>query len=300
VSCFPEWYSHITLQWVIPDSWGNCKFNVYFSPGGTETFTKLNTVLLNNPFFKDVKSREYSKFNNGNYVVEVVFLTSNTSVQSKPVFAQYKRREKIDKIASEIQRREYLLLSKFAGVKSFFFKKRTYGERCHRCWSNTIEKTMDDHCPVCFGTSWEGGYFDPLPVFIQFTSTPSNKVKGYHGDMEPNSITGWTISVPEIHSEDIIIRTGDFNIYRIGSVTPTELQARAVRQSMELNQLSKTDIENKLSNKIQLEDSIDYLKNFGGIYSDSRFPTNLIDKNTNNDYPWTKPQAPINLPKYTL
>lgn len=300
VSCFPEWYSHMTLSWSIPASWGNCRFNVYFSSGGTDAYSRLNNSLLTNPFFKDINSKDYSKFSGGNYVVEVVFPTASRSVRSRPVSAQYKRRDKIDKISAEIQRREYLLLSKFAGVKSFFFRRRHYGERCPRCWNKSLEKVMDDHCTVCYGTSWEGGYFDPIPVFIQFEATPSSRVKGYHGDIEPNSIGGWTISMPEIHPEDIILRSGDFNIYRVISVSQTELQTRSVRQMITLTQLSRTDVENKLACKIQLDGSIDYLKNTGGVYGDKRFPTNMIDKNTNNDFAWSKPQVLINLPKYDI
>lgn len=300
VTCFPEWYDNITLQWNIPDTWGNCKFNVYFTPGGTDTYVKLNTLLLNNPFFKDSSSLEYSKFGNGNYVVEVIQVSTNRSIKSKPTFVEYKRREKIDKIAFEIQRREYLLLSKFAGVKSFFFKKRTYGVRCPRCWNERLEKVMDDHCEVCFGTSWEGGYFDPIPVFVQYESTPSSRLKGYHGELEPNSISGWTIALPEMHPDDVLVRTGDFSLYRVITVTPTELQTRPVKQTMNLTQLPKTDVENKLTNRTQLIESTSYLDNAGGVFRASRFPTNLIDKNKDNDPKWAQDQNLINLPKYTV
>jgi hypothetical protein len=300
VICYPEWYDNITLQWSIPSSWGNCKFNVYFSPGGSETYSKLNPVLLSNPFFKDINTREYSKFANGNYVVEAVFPGMTRSVRSKPTFTQYRRRDKTDKVASEIQRREYLLLSKFAGVKSYYFRRRNYGLRCHRCWNQEQEKVMDDHCKVCYGTSWEGGYFDPTPVFIQFGTTPSSKARGYHGIVEANNIEAWTISVPEIGSEDIIIRTGDFNIYRVVSCTPTELQTRAVKQNLGLSQLSKTDVENDLSNRIEPSSGADYLKNIDSPFVEKRFPTNLIDKDPNNDYAWAKKQELSTLPKYSV
>jgi len=300
VICYPEWYDSITLQWDIPSSWGDCKFNVYFSPGGSDTYTKLNSVLLSNPFFKDTTTREYSKFTNGNYVVEAIFPGLTRSIKSKPVFTQYRRRDRTDRIASEIQRREYLLLSKFAGVKAYYFRKRNYGMRCHRCWNPTQEKVMDDHCKVCYGTSWEGGYFDPTPVFIQFGTTPSTKNRGYHGIVESNSIEAWTISVPEIRSEDIIIRTGDFCMYRVLASAPTELQTRAVKQNLSLGQLSKTDIENDLANKIQLASGADYLKNIDGPFVAQRFPTNLLDLNPNNDYDWAKKQNLTTFPKYDI
>lgn len=289
----------MTLQWEIPSGWGNSMFNVYFSPGGSANYTRLNPSPLANPFYKDLTTRDYSRFDNGNYVVEAL-LPGARVVVSRPTFAQYKRRDRIDRIAAEIQRREFLLLSKFAGIKAFYFKKRHYGIRCSRCWNQSIEKVMDDHCTVCFGTSWQGGYFDPIPVFIQFEPTPSARVKGYVGEIEPNSISAWTIAMPEIHSDDILIRTGDFSIYKVIAVNSTELQTRPVRQTMSLTQLSKSDVENNLANTIQVPGSIEYLINAPGVFASKRFPTNLIDMNPDNDPEWAKKQQLINLPKYDL
>lgn len=300
VSCFPAWYSHITLQWDIPSSWGNCTFNVYYTYSADSDYVRLNRTPILTPYFKDTSEKEFSRFNNGKYIVEAVLPGTGQRVRSKPTFAEYKRREHVDKIASEIQRREYMLLSKFAGIKSFFFKKRNFGMRCTRCWNETQEKVMDDHCPVCFGTSWEGGYFDPLPLFVQYDASPNSKLKSFHGDMEPNSISGWTIALPEIHADDVIIRTGDFIPYKIVAVTSTELQTRPVRQTMSLTQLSKNDIENKLLEMTEKSNSFTYLGELGGEFNPERFPANLIDLNPNNDPAWSKDMKLTHLPKYDI
>lgn len=300
VIVYPEWYKQVSLEWTIPDSWAGAKFHVYFWPGGDEAHIRLTSTPISNQFFSDHTTREYSKTQEGHYVVEAILPFTNQIVKSYPVSWRYKRRDKIEKIANEIQRREYLLLSKFAGTKAFFFRRKTYGIRCPRCWDAKTEKVMDDHCEICYGTSFEGGYYDPLPLFIQFDITATNKQKTYQGVLEPNNLNGWTISMPEITSDDVIVRVAGWNVYRVISSNPTELQTVPVRQLLSMTQLAKFDVENKLVKRVQAESSSDYLSGFTTKFAAKRFPTNLIDTKPENDQKWAQEQALPNLPMYNI
>lgn len=297
VTVFPDWFKKVTLEWKIPASWGNCTFHVYFWPIGTADYERLTSSALDSPSFLDPRSQEYSKFRDGYYIVEALLPGRNLRVKSLPTSAKYKRRSLVELKAAEIQRREYLLLSKFAGVKSYVFRKRMYGQRCHRCWNSESEKVLDDRCPVCYGTSFEGGYFTPIPSFIQFDPTPNSSTKTYFGNLETNQIGGWTISIPEISSDDIIIRTGDWNVYKVIRVSTTELQTVGVRQMMTLTQLSRNDIENQLALKTEDPAASQYLPSIGGKYAETRLPTNQIDTNVNNDPTWFAKQKPQIMPE---
>lgn len=299
VSVFPNWYSDTSLTWKIPAAWGLAKFHVYFWLGGQEGIVRLTTQPLTDPSFKDPTAQDYSKFRNGYYIVEAL-LPSGQTVRSAPASWHYKRRDRLELIATEIQRREFLLLSKFNGVKSYLFRKKYYGLRCHRCWNPTTEKVMDDHCTVCFGTSFEGGYFDPLPLYINFDPTPNEIMKVFVGRTEPNMISSYTISLPEITADDIIIRTGDWNVYQVLKIQTTEMQANTIRQMMALTQLGKGDVENKLALRIENAASSTYLENMGGEFNAQRFPQNLVDKVTTNEPQWSQDMVKSNLPKYTV
>lgn len=299
VQVFPSWYEDVALTWTIPSSWGNCLFHVYFYNGGQEGYQRLTTNPISSPSFKDPLTRDYSKFRNSYYSVEVL-MPSGQKMKSPLTSWHYTRRDRVEKIAAEIQRREYILLRKFNGVKSFLFKRRTYGLRCPRCWNEAQEKVMDDHCHVCFGTSFDGGYFDPLPLFVNYDPTPNEIIKGYVGRIEANMISGWTISVPEIAADDIIIRTGDWNVYSVSKVQTTELQTNGVRQMMALSQLSKKDIENQLALKVQNPNSAKFLEMVGGPFNSTRMPQAPLDTNLNNDPEWMQEQSIPNLPKYTI
>ncbi|HET8686739.1 MAG TPA: hypothetical protein VFM18_08750 [Methanosarcina sp.] len=247
VQVYPRWYHYVAVQWTVPDSWGDCVFNVYHSALEEGPYELLTTSPLNGNCLVDYSSQDYSKFRNGFYVVEAILRSLNNRVlRSKPCTWQNVRRNWVQLRALDIQRRENVLLSKFTGVKSYLFKRRTYGMRCTNCWDPVSETVTKDKCLVCFGTSFQGGYFPPVPLFVQYEPTPNNLMKTYFGKFEPNQIGAWSIAIPEIASDDIVVRIGDWNVYKVGPIQTTELQAVPVRQIMQLTQLGRRDVENEL------------------------------------------------------
>ncbi len=247
VTMYPRWLKQITLEWSVPADWGNCLFNVYFSQVENTGFEKLNKTPLTGTFLADTLTREQRRFNTGFYVVEAQLLDQGNALIRSPVITwENNQRNWVALRSREIQRREYFLLSHFVGVKSYLFRRKTYGERCPECWDYRQEKMIKDHCKTCMGTSFKGGYFDAFPCFVNYDTTGNQNLKTYFGVFEPNQMGAWTISLPEIRPDDVLIRYGDWAAYRIAGITPTELQTVTVRQILKLTQLSRTDIENEL------------------------------------------------------
>ncbi len=299
VRCFPNWYREINLEWDIPKQWGNCAFNVFFSPHESGDFVQLNKYPLTSPFYADTSTLEYSKTRHGFYRVEVILIDKGITCYSVPSTWQVRRRSLIELKASEIQRREYLLLTKFTGVKSFLFKRRPYGLRCPRCWNVELEKVMDDHCPICLGTSYEHGYFNPITIYPQYDPTPLNLAKSYFGSNEVNQLGAWTIAIPGVEAEDILIRSGDWSVYTVGNISATELLTVPVRQMMQLSQLSKFDVEYQLLKRTSAPST--YLDNVAGDFVEKRMPVAPIDLVTTNDYAWAPGNKAQTLPvKYNL
>jgi hypothetical protein len=254
VKLYPQWYKQISVEWSVPAEFGQCLFDVYFAQTEDGPFEKLNATPIDGTFLMDTTSNEYSKFDKGWYVVEAILVDKgNAKLRSAPQTWETAQRNWVTIRSNEIQRREYWLLSKFVGVKSYLFRKKSYGKRCPACWNAETEQVMDDHCPVCIGTSFEGGFFAPAPLFLQYETTPNERVKTYFGKMEANQIGAWTVSLPVVNSEDVIVRIGDWNMYRVDKIMTTELQANTVRQLFTLTQLAKGDVEYQLI-KRQLPD----------------------------------------------
>lgn len=246
VKIYSIFYKQMSLEWTIPSYWGSCTFNVYKSPDGNSGFTKINETPIVGNYFKDTTTVDYSKFRESYYRLEVK-LPSGNYVTSPVVTWENKRNTFAEIRAREVTRRESILLNKFVGIKSLLFRRRTFGKRCSNCWNVNAEKVMLDHCPVCLGTSFEGGYFPGVELLAQYEPTSNQTVFAPQGTLEPNNIPAWTVSNPVINTLDIILRVPDWKLYRIEVVQTTELQAVTVRQLMNLTELDKESIEYQLA-----------------------------------------------------
>lgn len=247
VKVYPRWFKHISVEWSVPSDWGNCHFNVYYGETEDGFFEKLTVSPVNGTYLLDTQAKEYSKFNRGYYVVEAILLDKGSAaIRSVAKTWRPQQNGWVYLRSTEIQRREQILLRKFNGSRTYLFRRKTYGARCPDCWNKELEKITRDNCPTCLGVGFTGGYFDAAPLYVNYDPSPNSLVRTYFGKFEPNEIGGWTISLPEIRPDDVIIRGGDWSVYRVDAVNNTELQGNPVRQMLKLIQLAKTDIENEL------------------------------------------------------
>lgn len=244
---YPDWYSSINLVWKYPSDWGSVTTNIYHCAIESGTYNKLTlTPLLSGVnSLNDTTTNDFSKIYEGWYIIEGT-LNDGRRVQSKPVTWRHKRDSWTQIRANEINRREWLLLRKFVGLDSFVFNRKTYGERCKECWSYTVEKVIKDKCETCYGTSFEGGYWNPLKSLIQYESTPNDIQLSYFGKFEVNELAAWTIAYPNIDQRDIIYRIADGKIFEVGDKKETQLQGSPVRQIFKMVELDKESPEFKL------------------------------------------------------
>lgn len=247
VKIYPLFYKQMVVEWSIPADWGNCTFNIFKGPGDAGPWTKISPVPVSGFYFKDVNTVQSSKYFSDFYKVEVQTSTGKV-FQSIARTWENVRTGWVNLRATEIRRRELLLLSKFVGVPSIIFRRKTFGKRCPICWNGKIEKVIKDNCPSCLGTSFEGGYFEGFKTLLQYDPTPNETQFSYQGRFEPNTIMGWTVDTPDVSPFDLVLRLPDWKIYRVEAIQNTELQAVKVRQILKLNELDKESIEFRLAN----------------------------------------------------
>lgn len=245
ISIAPKWYDKAALTWTIPNDWGSVTFNIYASPTENGNYTKLNVAPLASPQFTDIKIEAYSRYESRYYVIEAIFPNGQT-VQSPPTTWDNEGTSFVNLRIKEVQRREWLLLRKFVGVQTLLFRRKVYGTRCPECYNVDTRRVDKDHCLTCYGTSWEGGYYEPFSTLMQYEPTPNDLALGYAGKQEPNQIQAWTIAFPEILDLDLIFRVPDRKVYRVEKVLSTELTTKSVKQTTLLTELSRESVEHRL------------------------------------------------------
>lgn len=251
ISVFPVWFKEVSLEWAIPEDWGNCTFNVYKSRFETGPFEKINTTPIDGLVFQDTGTRMWSKMEKDFYIVEAILHDKGGAyLRSKPYSWERQQRRWVEIRSIEIQRRFWLMLTKFMGVETYVFKRRSYGNRCDTCWDYHNHKVTNDKCPECFGTGWSGGYLEPYLTRVQYDITPNNKELTVGGVSEPNSLHAQTISFPQIDDWDLVYRARDNIFYRVDRVTPTELLTVPVSQHLTIVELPRNYVEYSLSKRL--------------------------------------------------
>lgn len=245
VKVTPLFYKKVIIEWSIPAAMGICTFNVYKSPTDVGPWEKINGAILSNTnFIIDASTQDFSKFHKSWYTVEVRMPAPDLRyITSPPTSWENVRTDLMSLRAAEIIRRETILLGQFVGVNSLVFRRMYFGQRCPNCYNKEVEKVMQDHCPVCLGTSFSGGYYPGIPTQVCYQATPNQTALTYLGKMETNQTTCWTINVPEIETLDLILRVPDFKLFRVEDVSQTEIQTVPVRQMMQITELAKGSVE---------------------------------------------------------
>lgn len=160
--------------------------------------------------------------------------------------------EKPDPVAAEVIRRNNLLLENFVGVDCYIYVIKTYGQLCANCYDYVKHRRRISDCPVCFHTSFVGGYFGPIIRKVNFN--PSHKMIQQAGfEMMPDNIAGWMSNYPPLKPKDVIIENGNKR-WRVVEQSQTEKKRIPVHQMLQLTQINRSDIEYQLPFKGLTED----------------------------------------------
>ncbi len=244
VTVRPDWRESIYIEW---DPVEDSKYVVYSSDTEVGPFRKLTAQPIEDNFLFSRDARQDRKAYDEYFTVEVI---GPTTYRSYPVSPSVDLPRWHILRQKEIFRRELILLRKFVGVQTIIFTPRIRGTRCPECWSHEHEKVMDDHCTTCFGTSYKGGYNTGMETLMQYSSIDPVMQKSYQGNVEPVTVTGWTIGYPLIHPHAMILRVPDRKIFRVeGHQGSTELLTTTQRQTVVLRELHRDAIEYELFEK---------------------------------------------------
>lgn len=247
VRIFPTWFVCARVEWEPLSSWVdlNPRYNVYRSETIDGNYELLNSSPLTDTFFVDLENWNSSKFEMEWWVIEIL-LDGGVVHKTLPVSATAKRGTFQNNRAIEINRREWVLLTKFSGMDATILRRKKHGMRCPVCWDTINRKVVGNKCTTCYDTGFSGGYYSGMKTKVQFDSRIENKQYSYFGAFEANQIGAWTIAYPDIQPHDLIIRHGDHKVYRVEQIQNTELLGNTVRQIMRITELAKEGVEYSL------------------------------------------------------
>lgn len=142
-----------------------------------------------------------------------------------------------------IVRKNEVLLSKRVGIPSYVYVKRTWGTRCPKCYRGGA---ADSQCDLCYGTSFVGGYFDPIAVYV--ARAPEQRVSGRANGVpiETDRRRFWTSNYPLLREGDVIVDSRGERWIVLPGITVTDFKGFPLRQVFNASRRPNSDVIFKL------------------------------------------------------
>lgn len=129
----------------------------------------------------------------------------------------------------------------------FVLKKIRSGEQCE-CFDDVYGSRKQDKCKICFGTGYVGGYYPPEKIKVNFANTQSiTESMEITGTFEQrSSLQFWTLGIPIIQENDIIIDSLTKKRYVVKNWQPSYKDGFLLRQTVIADNLAEASILNKI------------------------------------------------------
>lgn len=154
----------------------------------------------------------------------------------------------LDPVAAGLRRRlrydEDILFKRHNGVRLVLLKRRRWGTRCSSCYDPVTRATTREHCPICYGTSFIDGYWEPVVIWGR-VNTPKNVdvETTSQGQHESATQVVTLLDVPLLEDKDLIIETNTNQRHIVRRRRQTELRRQTVHQQVTTSLLARNAVE---------------------------------------------------------
>ena len=223
----------VGIEWEVIGPSGAFAFFVERSESPEGSWLTLNELGITGSFgFVDRTVNREALDRNLYYRIKTIDKTNGAIEASDPISVYESRGTSIGRY---IAKQETLLLRRFNGTRVTIHIRKTFGERCDKCYDKVRGKSISDGCPVCYGTTFKGGYFKPIEMYMNFNPRQKMQDKNPLQRNDNLDVTAWASNYPILTPEDLIIETERNNFrYLIKTVDPTENGGCTVKQTLNL------------------------------------------------------------------
>jgi len=150
-------------------------------------------------------------------------------------------------IRNHIIWRNNLLLRRFSGTPVAIFLAHSFGARCPECYDEITKRVTHSKCEICYGSSFENGYAEPIAGYAQFDPKIKTASETAFGKLEPRQSGVWISNYPVVKPGDLIYDyAGKGHFWKIDRLSLTEHRRSPVRQICVATQLRRDTIEYRI------------------------------------------------------
>lgn len=173
-----------------------------------------------------------------------IYETTVTGIISyQPDPAVYLKDEVPDRVFREIVRRKNINLQnpRFSGRDFQVIKRRTWGTHCNACWDESLQRSTDSNCLVCYGTGWINGYYDPISVRGMKNPSPKLNQINMFGEWKPSDSLLYMLGYPPLKPRDIIVDDNN-HLWTVVQVRTIERRGYIVEQNAQIASLAQDEL----------------------------------------------------------
>ena len=186
------------------------------------TWETLSDKIIDECFFIDTRRRNYNKYMNECYRLRLVVPHENaedevyvSSVVQAGNFEAYPFSSEAENVIKQAEKAIEL-----SGVTGVLLKKKHWGQRCTHCTDFEDQTTVNEHCPWCLGTGFEGGFYNGISMALIKDKISREEKQGKDCVEESEVIDGRCLAYPWVRYMDVWVEDKTNKRYQINHVTP--------------------------------------------------------------------------------
>jgi len=255
-------------------------YDIYVQKAEAEfgPYVDVSPALRAVEHFRDASVHGYTSFYQRIYYRLRIVKKSTSEEKIVPDLGGARLEARPDLAALEIARHTNLRLKESEGRVIWIFQRKRSGQRCTTCFDRNTMRSRRADCPVCYGTTFIGGYHTPIKTYAQVL-TPQEMT--YHTQNGPVESLNSMIKIgnyPELSEGDVIIEAENVR-WKVGtSINRIEKSRSLVRQQAPIHAIPVSDIEFSLPVKLSLLEAGEFEASPQRNYTN---PSNLETSNFN-------------------
>lgn len=148
-----------------------------------------------------------------------------------------------DHVALEIHRGiEKQLRTQIGAPTSILLRRRTFGQPCPQCFDTLRQRKTSGACTLCFGLEFTGGFFDPIPLFINYAPSAKAIRLAAFNEMTPSDTTAEMSGYPLMRPKSDILVTRTNRRWRVEDVRERARGGFIFRQILRLKEIPLRDV----------------------------------------------------------
>jgi hypothetical protein len=244
VKIYPQYPHRIAISWDIGRQVPfPLAFNIYRSGGDKGEFTKLNVAPIVGNSYLDEGLQPISKIFNVLYQLEIIYpFQEETQLLNPQPLVCTPSLKRSYLVAKRMDQKYFIEYRARSGQQFVILKQRDFGEQCTECYNPVTEAATKSNCGGCFGTTIEGGFWNPIETIGKID--PETKVQrlGAMQFEEPINTQASLRAFPIVKKGDILVEKCNNNRWYINTVQVVEHGRYPVKQLAEIRLIERTSI----------------------------------------------------------